>query len=103
MAEKKEPMGFLTPAKELERALTQMQDELSKKKADWESIRQSVASLFEKTSDSINPDKASANQAIVLLSLLTTTLVARLGIELTETHDRLTKVEKAIKELKLGK
>jgi hypothetical protein len=102
MAKKKEPMGFRTSAKQLEQTLKEIQEQLSKKKADWGYIAGAMKDLYVKLTQSIDPDKASADEVIGVFSVLLASMVASLGVELTETHDRLAKVERAIKELKLG-
>jgi len=103
MAEKKEPMGFATPARELEYALVQILGELSGKKANWESLRNSMLHLMKKTADNINTGNTSSEQYTLLSTTAIAAMVARLGIELAESHERLAKVEKAIRESKLGR
>ncbi|MCX5995728.1 MAG: hypothetical protein NTV59_07010 [Chloroflexi bacterium] len=103
MAAKKEPIGFATPARELEHALAQIQGELSEKKANWESVRDGMLRLKNQAWDGVKTGNASPDQYTLLSTTIMGTMIAILGVELTETHDRLAKVEKAIKELKLGK
>jgi hypothetical protein len=99
----KEPMGFRTPSGELERALAQIQGELSEKKADWETLRDGMIQIRKQAWDAVKAGNASPDQYTLLSTTIVATMVATLGIELSETHDRLAKVEKAIRDLKLGR
>ena len=107
MAKKKEQMEFLTASRELERVLVQIQKELSKNKADWESMAVEVLSAATQLKKLVElrevSGKAHETDLIILQSLFLAGLISKLGIELTETHVRLAKVENAIKELKLAK
>ena len=107
MAKEQEPSEFLTARRELERALAQIQGELAKNKADWESMGVSVLSAATEMKKLVELRKVSGKahdtELIILESLFLAGLISKLGIELTETHARLAKVEEAIKELKLPK
>jgi len=107
MAKEKEPMEFLTASRELERVLVQIQKELSKNKADWESMGVEVLSAATQLKKLVElrevSGKAHETDLIILQCLFLAGLISKLGIELTETHVRLAKVENAIKELKLAK
>ena len=107
MAKKQEPIEFLTARRELERALVQIQEELAKNKADWESMGIGVLSAATELKKLVElrkvSGKAHETDLIILQSLFLAGLISKLGIELTETHARLAKVEEAIKELKLPK
>jgi hypothetical protein len=107
MAKQKEPMEFLTAREELERALARIQEELAKNKADWKSMGVGVLSAATEMKKLVELRKISGKvydtNLIILESLFLAGLISKLGIELTETHVRLAKVEEAIKELRLGK
>jgi len=107
MAKEREPIEFLTASKELERALAQIQEELAKNKADWESMGVGVLSAATELKKLVElrkiSGKAHETDLIILQSLFLAGLISKLGIELTETHVRLAKVEESIKELKLRK
>lgn len=107
MAKEKEPIEFLTAIRELERALAQIQEELAKNKADWKSMGVGVLSAATEMKKLVELRKISGKaydtNLIILESLFLAGLISKLGIELTETHARLAKVEEAIKELRLGK
>jgi hypothetical protein len=107
MAKEQEPIGFLTARRELERALVQIQEELAKNKADWESMGVGVLSAATEMKKIVElrkiSGKAHDTNLIILESLFLAGLISKLGIELTATHVRLAKVEEAIKELKLTK
>ena len=107
MAKEQEPIEFLTAHKELERALVLIQEELAKNKADWESMGVGVLSAATEMKKLVELRKISGKaydtNLIILESLFLAGLISKLGIELSETHGRLAKVEEAIKELKLAK
>ena len=107
MAKEQEPIEFLTARRELERALAQIQGELAKNKADWESMGVGVLSAATEMKKLVELRKVSGKahdtELIILQSLFLAGLMSKLGIELTETHTRLAKVEEAIKELRLPK
>ena len=104
---KRKPEEFLPASKELERALAQIQEELAKNKADWESMGVGVLSAATELKKLVElrklSGKAHDTDLIILESLSLAGLISKLGVELTETHARLAKVEEAIKELKLPK
>ena len=104
---KRKPEEFLPASRKLERALVQIQEELAKNKADWESIGMGVISAAAEMNKVVELPKVSGKaydtNLIILESLSLAGLISKLGIELTETHVRLAKVEEAIKELKLPK
>jgi len=107
MAKEQEPIEFLTATRELERALVQIQEELAKKKADWESMGVGVLSAATELKKLVElrkiSGKAHETDLIILESLFLAGLISKLGVELTQTHVRLAKVEEAIKELRLRK
>ena len=94
--QQKGSIGFSTSSKALEDAFNKIQGELSEKKANWE--------MLEQHSDTIGKirDKDARFQFDIFTTGVILGAIAKLGIEITEVHERLAKVEKAIKELKLG-
>ena len=87
-------IGLPTPSKNIQDALTKIQKELSKNKTDWEINRNIFESLLKER-------KAEPLIDTTSLLIITNHGISKLGVELTETHERLAKVEKAISELKL--
>lgn len=102
MAAQKEPLGFRTPAKRLEQAFEEIQRQLCKTRADWVFIARGMADAYEIVQKSTEREMTSPNRVMLTVSLSLAMMVAKLGVELTETHDRLAKVERGIKELKLA-
>jgi len=106
MDEKKRPMGFKTPAQEMQESIEKIQGLLDKEKANWGNVRQLSMAQLVKTKAIIEEQIATKKSAMVLMTnsnyLLYTSLmatIAQLGEELTTTHKRLASVEKSIKEL----
>lgn len=100
MVEEKQSVGFRTPAKEMQDTFAAVQAELSATKADWAKLQgiftHQAATFLEKIDKF--PDRKW--MLIMMYSQLLGRLVSRLGVEMTETHERLAKCEKAINELK---
>ena len=96
MAQQKQPIGFRTSSKDLNDAFSKIQDSLSKKKADWQSINQDLSEALDTARRTLG-NKMNANAAIAVLTFIH---VAKLGVEITEIHERLAKLEKAVKESK---
>jgi hypothetical protein len=99
-------IGFSSPNKDIQDAFANLQQELSAKKANWESLRiqwttleslLTIATNNLTKSGSINPDLG-----ITLLIAMSAKQTSQLGIELTETHNRLGAVEKSLKDIKLA-
>ena len=103
MAKKKEPMGFATPARGIEHALEQVRGELAGEKAGWLSLQKDLEPIKDKLLARANEGEASVGEYTALSTCMIFRVVADLGIQIIETHDRLAKVEKAVKELKLGR
>jgi hypothetical protein len=109
MAERKKPLGFKTPAIEMQERFDEVRAMLDTKQTDWVKLMQLVLSsgndVFEdlkETSKSRNPNPALISHLSHDLQTWTIMgLSVRLGIELTETHKRLASCEEAIEELKL--
>jgi hypothetical protein len=109
MAERKRPLGFPTPASMMQQEFDEIRALLDATKTDWAKTREIAKSHQVKTEQDIEAAvKIPGNVPLVsyladiLTFWITTSLIAKLGIELTETHKRLADCEKAIKELKAG-
>lgn len=94
MAEPKRPIGYPTPARRLEEAVAGVQGELSKTRTAWAEVHK----MFSETllGHMSGTAKVSAD---VLSASMVGALVAKLGVELSDTRIRLTELEKAIREL----
>ena len=103
MEKQKPSLGFRTPSKEIQEAFDQIQSDLSKKTIDWQTLQDTFTSLSAVLKADMDNKRPNANQALTLLIAMAISGIARLGLELTETHGRLSKVEKAVKELQRGK
>lgn len=106
MADKRERMGFSTPAGNLEDALGRVQAELAKTKANWGNIKAMIESGLTEVTQNVTKMKELGKRpgADVLLlgwGLMLGNLISKIGMEQTETHERLARCEKAIQELKL--
>lgn len=97
MAQQKQPIGFRTPSKDLNDAFSKIQDNLSKQKADWQAINQELIDALFTGKTTLGDDKLNSNAVMIILTFIH---VAKLGIEMTEIHERLAKLEKAVKESK---
>ena len=106
MAEKKEPIGFPTRSKEIEQAFAKVQKELEAKKTNWASLIEQFDPLQKKVERVMNEmldkgDLPTREGFIFYETNFLIILVCKLGTELTEMHEHLTKCEKAIKNLSL--
>ena len=106
MAENKEPIGFPTQAREIEQAFTKVQRELEAKKTNWASLIEQFDPLQKKVDRVLKEmldkgDLPTREGFIFYETNFLIILVCKLGTELTEMHERLTKCEKAIKNLNL--
>ena len=104
----KEPIGFPTPARQIQDAMVEQLDMLEAQGQNWaenvESTREAtgvVQKLLQEqmASKSAQPEVLAFGVGVIQFFVLSG-LIARLGLEMTETHKRLTKVEKAVKDLK---
>lgn len=105
-------IGLPTPSKEIQDAFNRISAELDKKKADWKSIKdfseEGLKVIMEMSNKFQSPpftvNEALLYQAMFLLQIIeigTLKSVASLGIELSETHEHLSKLEKALNDFKL--
>ncbi len=97
--------GFQTSSTALQDAFEVVKTELSKKRANWEAISDAIAKAVSPAISSINlddPDSIDANKTQALFMVFVMGGITQIGIELNETHERLAKVEKMVKELKLA-
>ena len=87
------PLGFRTSSRELQDMFENIQLGLSKKKANWNDLQmQLVAALKGDRVKKLSPQQAGIELALIL--------IATLGTELTETHERLARCEKLLQEIK---
>ena len=96
MNEGKEPMGYHTPNKEIQDAFATTKNEISQNITNWEWLNQRANEIFAKKTK-----KEVDHRGLFTFSLINLIGISRLGIELAETHKRLTSVEKSLKELHL--
>jgi len=96
--------GFSDSDKAMQDAFAALQKELLAKKVNWESSQKVWSALIAIFKDVILKDiefsERNIDLFIAFLDILIGQQTAQLGIELTEVHNRLTVVEKAIKTLK---
>ena len=108
MAEKKKLLGFKTPTFEIQEAFDEIRAQLDAVKIDWTEIRQVAKSAQSEAHKRCEAELKSSKTTTRLLDMamhdweywFMIGIIARLGIEITETHERLASCEKAIKELK---
>jgi hypothetical protein len=108
MGSSKPNIGFKTPARDIQDAFAEVQKELAKTKVDWQNVHRLSYRL---TGEYISDVKSRLNSGkivpwskiAVVMQSLTTIEISKLGIELTQVHERLAKCEKAIRDLKLVK
>jgi len=106
MAKNEPGMGYHTPAREIEKAFAGAQNELTQKKINWNNLK----TIFDEGRDDMSkaikkmtPDDPRFAVIITVIGIFFQTgLICKIGTELTETHERITKCEKAIKELKIA-
>ena len=97
----KKSAGFDTPAKDLQDAMDDLQRQLSAKKADWKLQQSAWQEMHTAFGKAATTGANTTNAVIAVIMCMSATQNCRLAIELTETHERLAAVEKAIRELKL--
>lgn len=109
MSEEKRRAGFRTRAAELEERFAEVQAMLDTKKADWAKLKDYAAERWLETNKEATKILESGENLDVADSLIAagfhwTTIahIARLGLDTTETHDRLAQVENAVEELKFA-
>ena len=103
MVEKKREIGFQTSAKIMYDALVELRGELGKTKERWRSLATAAgrqSDLLIKKSDELKKPTAMAFAAETSFLWWIVQLIAILGEEVVDVHDRLADVEKAVKELK---
>ena len=107
MAEKKGSIGYRTPAKELEERFEGINKILTQKKTNWTELYKITKVVFDEATDIYERAKNSKEDEQIILALasyrlffLAMGMISRVGKELTETHERLAKCEKALEELK---
>jgi len=109
MEEEKESIGFPTPAKELEASISKILRELTKAKVDWLALGKDTEIRLSEIKDNIHKllaSKKHSRDALVFFALTERlesliSLIAKLGQQTVEIHERLASVEQEIKNLKL--
>lgn len=107
MSVNKPSVGFTTPAKQIEDLFAGIQNELAKTKTDWQNLFKQFKQLYDEDRKKIlaaprlEGETLSATELIGLSHLFDAVVLTRLGIEVTEVHERLAKCEKGIQDLKL--
>jgi hypothetical protein len=110
MDKEKRRLGYPTPTAEMQDKFLEIAKLLDAQKTSWSEMaetakalagerRQELKSLAESDKPSI-PLMGLAYQSLNFLTVMQ--VIARLGEDVSETHKRLAKVEKAVKELKLA-
>jgi hypothetical protein len=110
MVSKKEPIGYKTQAAQIQESYEGIADLLATKRANWSMLADKCQAESEKQMELANAMTKSKQPHLEPLSAVTQAasfhitiwVVAQLGQEITEVHQRLTSCEKAIKELKLA-
>ena len=106
----REAIGFRTSAKEIQEAIAEQLAGLEAQGKSWEEIEKAtdeVTDVLQKAMQELEADgDPDPNVVVVAVGfaqyIALSRLIARLGLEMTETHKRLAKVEKAVKDLKLA-
>jgi len=103
--------GFQTTAKEMEEAVAEQLRQLDTQTASWHEVSRQTRAVMDnmvKMTEKWKKQGLPTDPLVVSVILdqlqfcHLKMLVARLGVEVTETHKRLTKMEKAVKDLKLA-
>lgn len=110
--DKKEPMGFRTPSAQIQKEYEELLSQIGVKKANWEKIFKNTTDAFNKSS----PDLEKAfkqvmkkftfenamefeHRLIALQNIRLETIVARIGMELSECNETLVSLKKELNEL----
>ncbi len=97
MPPRRASMGFNTPSKAMNDAFASVQEQLAQNKANWKAIGK-IPELVLAEMKANKVGKPSSSDAYHLLFFA---MFAQLGVEINETHERLSKVEKSVKDLTL--
>lgn len=103
MSAEKRRIGFNTSGTDAEDTFNKIKEELSKEKADWQFIGSILNNMTQSVSQETLKDNSNTdmNSVILLFVLSCNVLVTGVGIELKEIHEKLARIEKDIKTIKL--
>lgn len=105
--EKKQKLGFRTPAEELQDGFEEIRNLLAGEKAEWSKLKAMVLNKGSEINAELAKNLQKTNlselgllaRAIQLTYLGLMNAIADLGLTILETHERLAKVEKSISQL----
>ena len=97
-------IGFKTPAMELQEAMAEQLSMLDAQEKTWAEVLAWADEERASTRRDLERLPASERSSLSVIGFrqfcIISRLIARLGLEMTETHKRLAKVERDVKELK---
>jgi hypothetical protein len=103
--EEKNSIGYPTPAKQLESAISEIRQELAKIKGDWQALGEKANAGRELASELL-ASKIPRNDIGILILFknleLLISLVAKLGQQVIDMHERLVAIDREIKNLKIS-
>jgi len=111
MDKERRRVGYPTSAAELEDKFLEISQLLDAEKTSWGKLRQQASAISNQRYQELDSMMAQSHKPRVELIALafqeyqfafTVLQIAKLGEDVSETHKRLAKVEKAVKELKLA-
>ncbi len=105
----KRTMGFSTPSSEIESKFAEIDKLLNTKKIQWVKLQQSATINEAKFKQGFEAERKSGESSTDLMVLQTRIrehwriirLITLLGVEISDTQERLNSIEKAIEQLKL--
>ena len=108
--DKKQRVGYRTSATELEDEFAEINKLLDAKKVEWDEIRKSAIEGLYKWMREFETREKSGCSSPGELQLLgrfmeywrIVNIIARLGVDITNIHERLVNVEKSVKDLNLS-
>lgn len=109
MNEEKRKIGFRTSITEIQEKLDEIRRFLNAQKAEWAEIIKLANSeetrVRQDLQAHLNLQKCDTNFMVMLTRIIEhwyiTGIIGRLGVDVTNMHERLTDIEKDLKELKL--
>ena len=109
--EEKNPLGFATPAREIQDTIGKVLGELQATKTNWEALIVDLNGMLEKAlqghEKAVNLEDLDLGISLQVgfigqaMTVMGMQIMCTVGTQLTETHERLAAVEKAVNELKL--
>ena len=105
MSKEKDYIGFETPSKEILSAFEKIQSELKSKKVEWSTISASINQwLIQMANVKDRLEKEghdlSSDGFIIMWNIIIASMIAKIGVELTDVHVRITGCERQINEMK---